>query len=109
MNLYGPITGQLAERLGYRIVACTGACFVLGGGILLSFATAVWYLFVAAIVTGFGYSCLINTAVAIPSHYFKAKLGLAIGLGMSGVGWGKYPYERRVNRHSLTLIPQAGS
>lgn len=88
MNLYGPFTGMAAERFGYRIVACTGALFLLAGGVVNSYAVEVWTLFVAAIIGGFGYSCLIAPAVAIPSHYFRRRLGLAIGLGMSGVGIG---------------------
>lgn len=41
MNLYGPLTGPLAERLTYRVAACTGAIFLAAGGVIMSFANQV--------------------------------------------------------------------
>ncbi|KAI9004011.1 major facilitator superfamily domain-containing protein [Hyaloraphidium curvatum] len=88
MNLYGPLTGNIADRVSYRLVACTGAVLLAAGGVINSFAVYVWTLFVGGIVQGLGFSCLITPAVGLPGQYFRRRLPLAIGIGMSGLGFG---------------------
>lgn len=88
IDLYGPLTGLLAEKFSYRLVACTGAILVCSGGLINSFAVSAWTLFVGGLVTGLGYSCMLAPALAIPTHYFRRRLSLAFGLGMSGSGIG---------------------
>ncbi|KAI9024177.1 major facilitator superfamily domain-containing protein [Hyaloraphidium curvatum] len=88
MNLYGPVTGALADRISYRGVACTGAILTVVAGVTNSFANQVWTLFVGTIIQGLGFSCLITPALGLPGQYFYRRLPLAIGIGMSGVGFG---------------------
>lgn len=88
MDLYGPITSQLAERYGFRLVAGIGAGLLCAGGIINSFAVYSWTLFVGALVIGLGYSSLLAPGLGIPAHYFRKRLSLAFGLGMSGAGIG---------------------
>lgn len=88
LDLWGPLTGYLAERFSYRLLACTGAVLIAAGGIINSFAVAVWPLFLGSIVSGMGYSCVIAPALAIPTHWFHKRLAFAFGIGMSGAGVG---------------------
>ncbi|KXS16224.1 MFS general substrate transporter [Gonapodya prolifera JEL478] len=90
VDLYNPLTGALAEHFGYNVVAIAGGVFLFLGQYVCTLAgpTDVWVLFGGGTLAGVGYSSCIATAVAIPSHWFEAKLGLALGIGLTGMGVG---------------------
>lgn len=86
---FGFITGQLADRYGYRLMALVGSFMFCLGYLFASFSDQVWQLFLAqGILVGIGSSIGFFPAVSIPSQWFFKRRGLATGICVSGSGVG---------------------
>ncbi|KAI9014212.1 major facilitator superfamily domain-containing protein [Hyaloraphidium curvatum] len=88
--IVGPFAGRFAERGHYRLVGTVGALLFLLGWTLSGSVTAVWQLYLTVgVLFGTGFSMLFTVAVVLPSHYFRRRRGLAVGLAITGTGvWG---------------------
>ncbi|KAG0376484.1 ATPase of 26S proteasome regulatory subunit 4 [Mortierella sp. AD032] len=87
--LAGFLAGIVADRFGFRVTAMTGSVVMTVALVLASFSTQVWHLYLTqGILFGIGASLAYYPAIAVPSHYFSRKRGLATGIAVSGVGAG---------------------
>lgn len=85
----GFITGPVFDRGHLRILLLIGSFGIVFGHMMLSLCTEYWQALLAqGFVIGLGGGCLFVPAVAIFPTYFKAKLGLVIGLAASGSSTG---------------------
>lgn len=85
----GGLTGQLADRYGYRVICGIGTVTFWAGLFLSAFSDKVWQLFLTqGVLQGIGASLCFFPAVSIPSQWFNKKRGLATGFGVSGAGLG---------------------
>ncbi|KAF8953554.1 hypothetical protein BGZ46_003182, partial [Entomortierella lignicola] len=72
----GFLSGILADRFGFRPTA---------------FAGSLWHLYVTqGVLFGVGASFTYYPAIAVPSQYFTKNRGLAIGIAVSGTGFGGF-------------------
>ncbi|KAG0057405.1 hypothetical protein BGZ83_010864 [Gryganskiella cystojenkinii] len=89
--LVGFLSGSCSDRWGYRVTAGVGTLLMTLALILASFSTALWhYYFSQGILFGIGASLTYFSAVAAPTHWFKRKRGLAMGIAASGSGLGGF-------------------
>ncbi|KAF9965956.1 hypothetical protein BGZ70_003711 [Mortierella alpina] len=87
--LAGFLAGIVADRFGFRITAFAGTIVMTVSLVLASFSTQLWHLYLTqGILFGIGASLAYYPSIAVPSHYFTKKRGLATGLAVSGVGVG---------------------
>ncbi|ORX94276.1 MFS general substrate transporter [Basidiobolus meristosporus CBS 931.73] len=83
------VTGNLADRFGYRTTITIGACILVVGLVIASFCTEVWQLILTqGVLYGLGASLCYPPAISAPPQWFKEKRGLATGLTVSGSGIG---------------------
>ncbi|KXS16262.1 MFS general substrate transporter [Gonapodya prolifera JEL478] len=89
-DLFAPLAGAIADRIGFRTVMAAGSVLVIAGQMIASTADgdSSSQLFVGALVAGLGFSFVLAPAIAIPSQWFTKRLGLATALGVSGMGVG---------------------
>ncbi len=86
---FGFISGRLADKYGYRLMILIGGFVICLAYVLASFATAVWHLYLTqGLMYGIGMSLCYFPAVSVPSQWFKARRGLAVGIAVSGSGLG---------------------
>ncbi|KAG0319331.1 hypothetical protein BGZ99_005151 [Dissophora globulifera] len=89
MNLIGPITGQVADYLGYRLSSFIGGIVMCLSLIAASFSTKVWHLYICqGILYGLGGSLAFFPSLSLPSQWFKRRRGLATGIAVAGGGFG---------------------
>ncbi|KAG0298950.1 hypothetical protein BGZ98_010405 [Dissophora globulifera] len=89
MNLIGPITGQVADYLGYRLSAFIGANVMCLSLIATSFSTKVWHLYICqGVLYGLGGSLAFFPSLSLPSQWFKKRRGFATGIAVAGGGFG---------------------
>lgn len=81
-------TGDLKKIQTIALIAFVGAYFSF------SFATAVWQLYLLAIVLGIAYtsSTLIPVSMMI-TNWFEEKRGLAMSIAMAGIGLGGFIFS----------------
>ncbi|KAF9343794.1 hypothetical protein BGX26_005196, partial [Mortierella sp. AD094] len=85
----GFVSGVYADKVGYRTTALLGTCLMALALILASFADQIWQLYLSqGVLLGIGASLVYYPAIGAPSHWFDAKRGLALGLAVSGTGFG---------------------
>ena len=84
-----PLTGWLADRFGFKQVACVMAG-ILGLGFLLSSQIqSIWQLyFFMGFIPGLGCPVAIALPLSLVAHWFVSRRGLAIGVASAGVGAG---------------------
>lgn len=90
MSLVGPVSGWLMDRFGARrVIACSAAVFV-ASMLCLSVQqgnTVLWI--VLAFITGMSGAATTSLGyLTLFPQWFSKRLGLAISLGMLGVGFG---------------------
>ena len=89
-GVIGPFAGHLADRLGPRRVMVLGAVIVGTGLILCSRMQTWWqfYLFFGVIAAvGVGMIGMVPNTTLI-QFWFREKMGLAMGIVTSGIGFG---------------------
>jgi MFS family permease len=90
IGLSGPLAGQIFDRLGARAAYC-GGLVVLGASFFAAgHVTALWQYYVTVgLFAGLGVSTLgMVSANALLSRWFHARLGTAIGIVYSAMGFG---------------------
>ncbi|CAO3563658.1 unnamed protein product [Mortierella alpina] len=89
--LVGFFTGTCADRWGYRVTACSGTLIMTAALVLASFSTQLWHLYLSqGVLFGAGASLVYFSAIAAPTHWFKRRRGLAMGIAASGSGLGGF-------------------
>ncbi|KAF9187250.1 hypothetical protein BGZ49_004094, partial [Haplosporangium sp. Z 27] len=87
----GFLSGILADRFGFRPTAFAGSVIMALSLIGASFSTQLWHLYVTqGVLFGVGASFTYYPAIAVPSQYFTKNRGLAIGVAVSGTGFGGF-------------------
>ncbi|KAI1316228.1 hypothetical protein EDD11_010275 [Mortierella claussenii] len=85
----GFLAGIVADRFGFRTTTIVGTVTMTLSLVLASFAKQLWQLYLTqGIMFGVGASLAYYPAIAVPSHYFTKRRGLATGIAVSGVGVG---------------------
>jgi hypothetical protein len=83
------LIGRLLDRYGPRWIVLYGAVAMGGGGILVGQATEIWQIFVLFMIMGSAYPGLATAAISaslVP--WFDRRLGLALGISLSGASVG---------------------
>lgn len=87
--MLAPFVGSLVGYLGPQITAVTGAVTQCLGFILASFATQAWQMILTqGFIFGIGEVLIYFAGIASIQQHFLKKRGLAVGLTMSGSGFG---------------------
>lgn len=91
--LVGAIVGPIFDKGYFRYLLVAGTFLVVFGHMMLSLCHALWQCILAqGFCVGIGAGMLFVPAVAIMPSYFRAKLGLAVGLAASGSSMGGIIY-----------------
>ncbi|KAJ3355970.1 hypothetical protein HDU83_002255 [Entophlyctis luteolus] len=95
INLFGILTTILMNRYGFRRIMAIGAIFYFLGFFLASFCeqSLVGLIFTQAIIYGAGASLAYYPALSAPNQWFDKRRGIAMGLGVAGVGAGGVLYS----------------
>ncbi|KAG0219045.1 major facilitator superfamily domain-containing protein [Mortierella sp. GBAus27b] len=89
MDMTGPLTGQIADYIGYRLCTFIGAIIMGVSLVATSFSTQVWQLYIfQGILYGLGASLAFFPSISLPSQWFKRRRGLATGIAVAGGGFG---------------------
>jgi sugar phosphate permease len=87
MSLLSPVVGFLVDRYGSRRLALWGVITVGIGFIMLSFTRELWMFYASIVLIAFGGGgCTGVVMMHIVTNWFKAKVGLALGIMTSGFG-----------------------
>lgn len=87
--IFSPIVGALLEKFDARIICTIAAVFVSGGILAMSFYTEIWMWYISGALMGIGEITLLWLMVAgLLNRWFKAKLGLCLGLSYAMTGLG---------------------
>ncbi len=84
-----PLIGGWIDRYGSRNVMLAGAVLMGGAFALLGLMRALWQLYAINVVAAIGLTCVawIPNQTLI-STWFEQKRGLAMGIAMTGIGFG---------------------
>ena len=87
-GIEGPLTGWLSDKYGPKWVIVSGVCFMVGGLVLMNFATSPWQYYVFwGIMIGIGQNLGLTIATdKALSDWFVAKRGLAFGVRFGVIG-----------------------
>jgi Major Facilitator Superfamily len=77
------------RRFGIAAVTQVGVVALVGGMFCWSLATSLWFLFVAAVLSGAGWAATSAAAIiAMVSPWFERRRGLALGHALNGASVG---------------------
>ncbi|MFO7635403.1 MAG: MFS transporter [Caldilinea sp.] len=86
MGIFAPITGALADRLGYRLVIRAALLVTAAGFLLLAMSNATWMVVLSMVLTGLGMGAFVPNLQAFVSSRLVYNLR-ARGLGMIEYAW----------------------
>lgn len=87
--MFAPFFGPLVGFLGPQIAAISGAAIQGLAFILASFAKTTWQMILSqGLIFGIGEVLIYMAGIAAIQQHFSKKRGLAVGLTMSGSGFG---------------------
>lgn len=86
MGIFAPVSGALADRLGYRLIIRMALLVTAGGFLLLAFSSANWMVITAMVLTGLGMGAFVPNLQAFVSSRLPYSLR-ARGLGMIEYSW----------------------
>ncbi|MBA7624214.1 L-lactate transporter [subsurface metagenome] len=87
MGLFAPLVGFLADRFGSRKLILWGTITVGFGLILLSFTQSLAMFYGCFLIIAFGAGgCAVVVTMTVVANWFHKKVGVALGVMMSGVG-----------------------
>ena len=67
-----------------------GGIIVAAGFFAASFSTQLWHLYLTqGIMAGIGYSFIYSSGISLVGQYFTTRRGLALGIAVSGTGFGQ--------------------
>ncbi|MBN1856553.1 MAG: MFS transporter [Dehalococcoidia bacterium] len=88
-GLLEPVVGRLVDRWGPRRVVFVGGLFISGGLFLLSHTMSLVMFYGSFVLLAVGMSsCGTTVLVTGVANWFRARLGLATGIALSGFGLG---------------------
>ncbi|MBQ3510551.1 MAG: MFS transporter [Peptococcaceae bacterium] len=84
-----PVVTKLLQKYPARIVVSVSILMSGGGFAMFSQATELWQFFAIAVVMGAGNSgCTLMVASLLINNWFEDRKGLALGIGLTGSGFG---------------------
>jgi MFS family permease len=88
-GMVSPLVGAWIDKYGSRKVMTLGALLMGSAFLLLSAMGALWHLYALNALAAVGITCCawIPTLTLI-SNWFKKKRGLAMGIALTGIGFG---------------------
>ncbi|MEN3209012.1 oxalate/formate MFS antiporter [Methylorubrum populi] len=92
-----PIEGWFVDKYGPKVVTLFGGALCAVGWAMNSVADSLWFLYLAAAISGIGAGAVYGTCVGNALKWFPDRRGLAAGLTAAGFGAGS----------ALTVIPIA--
>lgn len=91
--MVGFLSGPIYDRGYFRPLLAVGSFCIVFGIMMLSLCTTYWQALLAqGFCIGIGAGCLYVPCVAILPSYFSTRLGLAVGLAVSGSSLGGIVY-----------------
>ncbi|KAI8379355.1 major facilitator superfamily domain-containing protein [Radiomyces spectabilis] len=97
-NIVGPFFSFFAARIGYKwmLVAAVFCCSL--SLILASFANEIWQLYLTqGVLSGIGASLVWFPCISAPQQWFSKRRGLAVGIAISGSGFGGLVFSNVAN------------
>jgi len=89
MGILAPVLGILVDRTGPRRIVFAGAIITAGGLLLLGRTTSLGMFYAAFVLVAIGLSCCATTVlITAVVKWFRRKVGIAIGIVISGFGFG---------------------
>ena len=87
MGIFAPFVGFLADRFGSRKLILWGTILVAFGLILLSLTQSLAMFYGSFLIIAFGAGgCAVVVTMTVVANWFHRKVGIALGVMMSGVG-----------------------
>ncbi|KAL3953105.1 hypothetical protein ACCO45_013048 [Purpureocillium lilacinum] len=103
--LVGLFAGPIYDRGYFKSLIVFGCLAITFGHMMLSLCSRYWQVILSqGFVIGIGAGCLFVPCASIMPSYFRAKLGLAMGLASAGSSFGGVIYPIMLNR----LMDQVG-
>lgn len=85
------LCGRIADRVGPRLVAASGAVLVTLGSLLASYTTSLGMLyFCYGVLVGFGVGTMYVCALSAAARWFEDRKGFAMGIVAMGFGLGGF-------------------
>lgn len=89
MTVFSPFAGKLLQTVDARIILSVCACLVGGAFFLMSFASNIYFFYVAGVLLGLGETVLLWLAVpTLINNWFVDRAGFFIGICMCMTGVG---------------------
>ncbi|MFC2048249.1 MFS transporter [Chloroflexota bacterium] len=86
-----PLAGFLADRWGPRRLVFGGGILIFLGFLLFSRVSSLGMFYMAAVLIAMGMSSCTNALLVIAvANWFRRKVGIAVGIVVSGVGLGGF-------------------
>ncbi|KAJ7153067.1 MFS general substrate transporter [Mycena crocata] len=87
--LPGVLTGRLFDIGFFRIPYATGSALIIVPTFLVPICKVYWQLVLCqGVAIGLGCGLVLSTSITIVAHWWKKRLGLALGISASGAGLG---------------------
>ncbi len=98
MFLSGPVVAGLAKALGVRALAVGGGAVMALMLVASTYAPNISVMYICyGVVGGVATGCLYIGSLIITSQYFDKKMGMAMGICMSGSGFGSFSFPPLTN------------
>jgi sugar phosphate permease len=87
MSFMSPLIGFLVDRYGSRRLAFCGVITIGLGFVLLSYTQSLWLFYGSILLIALGGGgCAAVVFMRVVTHWFRRKIGLALGITSSGFG-----------------------
>ncbi|HRR41599.1 MAG TPA: MFS transporter, partial [Syntrophales bacterium] len=87
MSFMSPLIGFLVDRYGSRRLAFCGVITIGLGFVLLSYTRSLWLFYGSILLIALGGGgCAAVVFMRVVTHWFRRKIGLALGITSSGFG-----------------------
>ena len=89
VGLLAPMVGKLIDKYGAKIVLVFGAAVTGGASALLALTNNVWYFYAMYIFNAVGHLGVLHLpCLSMVANWFVKRRGLAIGITVTGLGFG---------------------
>ncbi|CAO3610633.1 unnamed protein product [Cunninghamella echinulata] len=103
-TLIGPIYGYIVYKVGYKWILITSAFCNTFALMMASISNQVWQLMLTqGVLAGFGASLAWFPCISAAQQYFSKRRGMAVGIAISGSGFGGLVMSNIVNAINNTL------
>jgi len=87
MGIFAPLVGLLVDRYGSRKIAFSGTLFVGLGLVMLSLTRSLTMFYGSFLLIAFGAGgCVSVVTMTVVANWFRRRIGIALGVMMSGFG-----------------------